>query len=780
MRPARRLLGLALGRRLPRVEGTLRVAGLDAPVTIRRDGFGIPHVEAANGEDAWFALGLCHAQDRAFQLETMVRAARGTLAELVGPDALALDRFSRRLGFHRTAGEALEAQEEVVRAWIESYVRGVNAGLAAGRPPHELALLRRRPSAWTPADPVAAIRLIGFGLTTNWDAELSRLKVLELDGAEALAAVEPGYPSWLAVTAPPGRAAGEAIDRLAEDVGALRGVVGAGGSNNWAISAERTATGRPLLANDPHLSPTLPAFWYLAHVRTPEWELAGASVVGLPGIHVGHSDVAAWGITNGGADVSDVFLEEMSGDGRSVRDGDGWRECQVVEEEIAVRGGEPVMERVLITPRGPVVTPALGDGLPALSLRAVGLEPHPLEWTLRADRFRSFDDFRALTTGSPFPPSNLVYADVTGTIGWQFAGLVPRRERGASLLPRPGAEAGGGWSDGFVPAEELPWIVNPDAGFVATANNKPTVDGEGPWLGADWMDGYRVHRIAEALGARTGWDVDDCLALQLDRRSLPWRELREAVLAAPRDDPRARRAAELLADWDGEVAADSPAAAVFELFLAELSVRAARARAPNAVEWALGRGLSPLVPWSYVGLRWVGHLSALVRGRAEGWFAEGWEAPIAGALATAVERLERARGGATADWAWGRVRPLTLRHPLGARRPLNRVFDLGPIPWGGDTNTVAQTSNPPLDPTGDPLYIGTLRAAMDVGAWERSRFVLAGGQSGNPCSPHYDDQWERWRRGQAIPLPFGADAVAAATRHTLRLEPVGRADPRAA
>jgi penicillin amidase len=228
------------------------------------------------------------------------------------------------------------------------------------------------------------------------------------------------------------------------------------------------------------------------------------------------------------------------------------------------------------------------------------------------------------------------------------------------------------------------------------------------------------------------------------------------------------------------VAADSPAAAVFELFLAELSVRAARARAPNAVEWALGRGLSPLVPWSYVGLRWVGHLSALVQGRADGWFAEGWDAPIAGALATAVERLERGRGGATADWAWGRVRPLTLRHPLGARRPLNRVFDLGPIPWGGDTNTVAQTSNPPLDPTGDPLYIGTLRAAMDVGAWERSRFVLAGGQSGNPCSPHYDDQWERWRRGQAIPLPFGADAVAAATRHTLRLEPVGRADPRAA
>jgi penicillin amidase len=423
----------------------------------------------------------------------------------------------------------------------------------------------------------------------------------------------------------------------------------------------------------------------------------------------------------------------------------------------------------LITRRGPIVAPALEDGLPAVSFRAVGLEAHPLEWTLRADTFRSFEDYRSATVRAPFAPSNMVYADRSGTIGWQFCGLVPRRERGAGLLPRRGADAGTGWEDGYVPAEEMPWVADPEAGWVATANNKPVADGNGPWLGADWMDGYRVQRIADVLSGRDDWDVEDCLALQLDRHSLPWEELRAVVLAAPRDDARARRGAELLEAWDGEVAADSAAAAVFELFLAELTVRAARARAPRAVEWALGKGLNPLAPHTYVALRWVGHLVRLVRSRADGWFEEGWDAAIGAALAAAVERLEREQG--RRGWDWGRVRPLTLRHPLGARRPFHRVFDLGPIPWGGDANTVAQASNAPVDPVGDPLFIGTLRAAMDVGEWDRSRFVLAGGQSGNPCSRHYDDQWEHWRRGEAIPLPFSEAAVAAATRSTLRLEP---------
>jgi penicillin G amidase len=491
----------------------------------------------------------------------------------------------------------------------------------------------------------------------------------------------------------------------------------------------------------------------------------------VPAVAIGHNGAVAWGMTNSGADVTDLFLEEVGEDGVSVRDGDGWTECEVLEERIEVRGGEPVVERVLLTPRGPVVSPALAGGHPAVSLRATWLEARPAEGVFSVARAGSFIELRDLYSDWPEAPLNLVGADTSGTIGWQVCGRVPRREPGGGLLPRPGAGAGRGWEAGDVPAAELPSLIDPEAGFVATANNKPVPDGAGPWLGSDWMDGYRVQRISEALAERSDWDVDSVLALQLDVRSLVWRDVRDEVLAAPREDPRTRRAIDLLHGWDGELAPDSPAATLFELFLADMSVRAARAKAPNSVEWALGRGSSPIVEHTYVALRQAGHVARLLRERPAGWFDGGWDREVADSLAATFEHLEREYGPDQARWAWGQLRTLTLRHPLGERRPFDRAFNLGPIPYGGDTNTVSQASSPPLDPLGNPVYLATLRFAVDVGEWDRSRFVLAGGQSGNPLSPHYSDQFERWRRGEAVPLPFSETAVAEATRSTLRLEP---------
>jgi penicillin G amidase len=742
-----------MGRRLPLTSGTLSVAGLSSPVTVRRDRYGIPHVRAESDLDAFFALGFCQAQDRSFQLEMLLRASRGTLAELVGEEGLAVDRPSRRIGFARAARAQLAALGERERAALEAYAAGVNAGR---RRPHELALLRRAPTPWTAADALGALGLVSLGLAGNWDMELGRLRVLELDGPEALRAVDPSYPSWLAVTAPPGHPAGTAADRLAQDVSALATVVGGGGSNNWALAGSRTASGRPLVANDPHLSPTLPAFWYLVHLSTPEWEVAGASVVGAPGAAVGHNDVVAWGVTNSGADVVDLYLVE---DG-SESDNDG---IQVMEEVISVRGERDVVERVVVTPRGPVVSPSDGES-PAIAMRATYLEEVPLAGILDAPRARSWAQLRDAFADWPGAPLNLVGADAEGTIGWKVVGAVPRRPESVSgLMPQPASAPE--W-EGLIPFAEMPGLEAPAEGFVATANNKPVPDGAGPWIGADWMDGYRVQRISEALTEREDWDVESVLALQRDVRSLPWRDMRESVLGAPREDPAARRAAELLEGWDGEMAPDSVPAALFSLFVADLARRAAAARAPRSVEWALGRGSSPIVPWTYVGLRQTGHLARLLRERPEGWFEDGWDAAVAASLAAAVAQLD-ASGAAT----WGALRTLTLRHPLGGRPPFQRAFNLGPIPYGGDTNTVAQASNPPLDPTGDPLYVATLRIVMDVGDWDSSRVALAGGQSGNPLSPHYRDLFDHWRRGEAVPLAFSEAAVASATVSTLVLEP---------
>ncbi len=746
-----------IGRRLPATDGTLSIKGLSAPVTIRRDAFGIPHVEAGSEADAAFALGFCHGQDRSFQLEMLLRAGRGTVAELVGEEGLPIDRLARRIGFHRAARASWEREEDATRTLVRAYVGGVNA--ARSRRPHELALLRRDPTPWEPEDVGAVLGVVALGLSANWDVELGRLRVLELDGEDALRAVDPAYPDWLAVVTAPGTPAGTALDRLDEDLLALAGHVGGGGSNNWALAGSRTASGRPQVANDPHLSPTLPCFWYLAHVRCPEWEVAGASVPGAPAVAVGHNEDVAWGVTNSGADVVDLFLED---EGAAI---------DVVEERIEVKGGDTVLERVEITPRGPIVSPAVGESQ-ALSMRATWLDPSSLGGPLAGLGAKTWSELAAAWASWPGAPLNLVGADRAGTIGWQVVGDVPRREVGAGLLPRQAPGEGDGWAGRLAP-DDLPGLADPEEGWVATANNKPRRDGDGPWLGADWMDGYRAQRIGEALEEREDWDLDMALALQRDVRSLVWRDVREFVLAAPREDPAVRRAVDLLHGWDGEVSADSAPATLFELFLAEMARRAVEAKAPRSAEWALGRGASPLTPHTWVALRHAGQIARLVREQPEGWFADGWDAEIAAALVAVIGRLEAEHGRNPERWGWGRLRTLTLRHPLGARRPFDRAFNLGPIPWGGDTNTVAQASNAPRDPLGDPVYLPTLRVAMDVGAWDDARAVLAGGQSGNPLSPHYADLFARWRDGETVPLPFSEEAVAAATRSTLRLEPAG-------
>ena len=775
----RLLFRLLLGARLPLARGTLLLDAIERPARITRDRWGIPHIEAETDHDAWFALGFCHGQDRAFQVEMLYRVTTGRMAELAGRDALPIDRLARRVGFVQAARAQLALSPPDLRSMLEAYVAGVHAGATRGlrRVPHEFVLLRGRPTRWTAADALAVIGLQSFLLASNWDVELARYKVLLADGPDALAALDPTYPEWLPVTTPSGATAGPAVDRLAEDLAAFREASQPGGaSNNWAVAAARTATGRPILANDPHLGATLPPHWYLAHVRTPGWAIAGASFVGGPAFPAGHNGHAAWGITAGLVDNTDLFIEEIGPDGTSVRQGDGFMQCELRDERIEVRGRGPVVERVLVTPRGPIVGPALDAEAGAVSLCATWLRARPVEGLLRLHEVRSFAEFRRCFERWPVLPLNMVYADAGGTTGWQLTGEAPRRRGGNNAFPLPGASNAVGWEAESVPFDQMPHVQDPPEGFVATANAKPAQDGAGPHLGFDWLDGYRLERVAAVLAERADWDVAATAALQLDVLSGPWRDLRDVVLAAPRSAPDTAAALQLLRTWDGRMSADSPAAAVFELFLAEIARRVARAKAPNSYEWVLGRGFHPLLaPHTAFLARRTGHLVRLLREQPEGWFPRPWAEEIAHALAAAVETLRGRFGADPRRWSWGRVRPVMLVHAVGQRRPMNRVFNLGPFPWGGDTNTVAQASVDLLDPAANPGYIASLRVVIDVGAWENSRFVLPGGQSGNPMSPHYADQLPLWRHGAGIPIPWSEAAVRAAAVDTLELTPAQRA-----
>jgi penicillin amidase len=702
----------------------------------------------------------------------LLRVTRGTLADLVGQAALPLDQLSRRIGFHRAARGHVEVLEPESVRIISAFADGINQGATAGCHglAHEFALLRAAPTPYEVADVLASLNYVSFGLSA-WTAKITRLLLLQHDGPAALQALDNIYADWIPVTQSIDRPCGPGPDRLGEDLAALVEPLGlGGGSNNWALNASRTATGRAILANDPHLAPSIPPPWYLAHLRTPEWAVTGASFIGVPFFPAGHNEAAAWGVTAGLADNIDLYLEEIGDDGCSAREGDRFLPCEIRRETIMVKDRDPVEEEILVTPRGPIISTVLDGPTEAMSMRTTWMSPKSIKGLLRAHRVTTFASFQRAVAACP-ASLNMVYADSSTTIGWQLVGDVPQRKKGWGTVPLPGWDPELQWAARPIPADEMPHCLNPEQGFVATANNKPTADNDGPYLGIDWVDGYRYARIVERLGSRHDWDLPAVQALQLDELSIPWREMREVVLTTPVETAEGQEALKILQAWDGIVALDSVGATVYEFFVAEMLCRMARAKAPRSYEWATGRGFHILLPASMFGIRQLSLLVSLIREQPDGWFQPSWQTEIAAGLAQAIVTLKMKAGPSPKQWAWGEVRPLTLVHPLGIRRPLDRIFNHGPFPWGGDGQTIAQTGRSVTDPTARPTQVANLRMVIDVGNWEENSFVLAGGQSGNPLSNHYTDQLALWQRGQGFAIAWSEEAIGRVTRSVLRLKP---------
>ncbi len=755
-------------------QGELSVRGVRSSITIRRDRYGVPYIEAETDEDAWYALGFCQGQDKSFSLEMLLRASRGTLCELVGPGSLATDRLSRQLGFARLAPKQLAAFSPETQARFEAFARGINDGVSQGRrrKSHEFALLRAEPSSFEAVDLVGIYFLQAMALSANWDVELVRLRILDLDGPQALKLLDPPYPEWQPVSMAPGTNAGLAADALARDIAALVDVVGVNrASNNWAIAPAKTAKGRPILANDPHLVPTLPPHWYLAHVRAPSWGVVGAMFAGLPAFPVGHNGHVAWGVTLGLADNSDLFLEQIGQDGLSVRQGSDFVPCEVIDETVNVKGAPAHHERVLITPRGPVVGRSPNSDSLAFSIKATWLRASPVEGLLEAHSATTCEEFRQLFSKWPHISLNLAYADAQGDIGVQLVGDVPCRPAGYGTMPMPGWDDGFGWNEGSVPFDEMPHTTNPATGFVATANNQPLPSGQGPFLGVDWLDGYRAARITEMLQTNDDWDIETTSRAQLDVVSIPWREMKEAVLATKPSSEDARLALKILTDWDGAVGVDSVEATVFEFFLNELIRRVAMLKAPTSWEWVVGRSETPIHSLTLLSGRRVGHLVNLLRNRPDDWSDAPPVNLVEESLAAAAAEIRRRYGADQNRWRWGRVRPLTLKHPFGRNRWLAPVYNLPPIPCPGDTNTVFQTGLDPRNPGASPLVCPSMRMVLDVGNWDENAFVLPGGQSGNPLSPHYDDQIMLWTQGEGITIPWSPEEVEKVSLSTLTLTP---------
>ncbi|MEA2141667.1 MAG: penicillin amidase, partial [Solirubrobacteraceae bacterium] len=562
-------------RPLPQTRGDIRVSGLESEVRIGRDALGVPRIVAESRADLAFGQGFCLGQDRLWQLEAFRRASSGRVAEFAGPDGLKVDRLMRTLGLRRSAELEAQALAPADRELLEAYAAGVNAAVAAARAlPLELQLLRIDPEPWTPADSLAIGKLIALGFSTNMEAELLRADLIARVGPEKAARLEPRYPRGLPIVTDPGTPwSGDGID-LIEQLRSVRDAIGLGpapaGSNNWVVSGERSTTGKPLLAGDPHITSSIPCVWYAVELQAPGLELCGGCMPGFPGVFIGQSRNVAWTFTNVMADVQDVFVERIregsNGAAPSYEFEGEWRPLEIVREEIRVKGArEPEVLEVRITHHGPIVNEALGA--------APGSEPLALAWTALREPFftamaldagHAANGAEAVAGFANFhvPCMNMLWADSSGNIGYKLIGKLPLRRADSPDLPKPGWTGEHEW-DGYVSYDELPEITNPPGGALVTANNRVAPADYPHHITSEYLDGWRAARIEQLLGERERHSLDDFRRMQLDVFSIPGEQTAHRLARLHPPHQREVRAIERLRSWDHRLEVDSVAGAIY-------------------------------------------------------------------------------------------------------------------------------------------------------------------------------------------------------------------------
>lgn len=763
-----------LRRPVPKATGRLKLPGLRSRAEIVRDRWGVPHIYADNLHDLFFAVGYAQAQDRLWQMEFNRRLASGTLAEMLGEPALEVDRLIRRIGFRRTAAADWQTVTEEERAVMEAFSAGVNAYIRRGRLPLEFTVLRTRPEPWEPVDSLAYGRTMGWMLAGNWDSEIIRSWTIERFGAALMAELEPVYAAGSPLIVPPGAEAKGVNPDLSKDfeqVAELVGVGGPGMSNNWAVDGEKSVTGKPLLSSDPHLPLTMPSIWWELHVDSPEIKAAGVGLPGIAGVFMGHNEKIAWGMTAAIVDGDDFFVEKVNPDNPSQYQFKGkWVNGETVREEIKVRGrARPVVEEVMITRHGPVVSPAVKGETRTLSLKTVALEPaHQVQAQIMLMGARDWGEFREALALWPFPSLNFAYADVEGNIGYQLGGLVPVRANGHGAVPMPGWSGEYEWT-GFLPFDEAPNAFNPPTHWVASANNK-IVDEDFPhFLSANYADGFRQQRIIEMLEEKAKLDIDDVKRMHTDQLSIPARELAPLMLQLKPKDEWCQRALTFVKAWDRRVAPDSVGACVYEVFFTHLVRRTLEEKLGSWSDFFMGKGVHPVRRngmFFNVAHSW---LMSKMRDRPAWFEGKTWSEVMEESLASAVGELRKLLGDEVSLWRWGRLHQQAFRHPLGEVRGLDRIFNRGPVPVGGDGNTVWQAAYAPYHGYDLNSFTASWRQIIDMEDFNRSQATLPSGQSGHPGSRHYHDMIEPWRRGAYHPMLWGREEVDKHVRGRLEL-----------
>jgi penicillin amidase len=727
--------------------GELKVAGLEEPVEVLFDRWGVPYVTAASLADLWFAQGFLSAGERLFQIDLLMRAARGRLSELFAERTLDDDRFARTVGFHVAGANYVRDWSSEDREMLGRFIEGVHGWMEATPAlPLEYQLLDAEPAIARDLESWGACwAYLAWTLSGNAAEELLRMEIAEVMGEEAVERLMPPLRPT-----PPPIAAGGLAGRLLNDIGGpLRGQ----GSNNWVVAGSRSIGGKPLLANDPHLTVQQPAAWLEFHLSAPGYQARGVALPFLPGIALGTTAHHSWGVTNVSGDVQDMYVEELSPDGSAVRVPAGWEPLEIRAEEIPVRGAsEPHVHEVRGTRHGPLL-----DVFPvgeldvewvpldrSLALRWTGLEFGVTPTTfLRVAEAGSFHDFREAVLGLRCPGQNFVYADVDGHIGYQCTGRYPVRRSGDGTMPVPGWTDEHEWT-GWIDDSDLPWSLDPERGFLVTANNRMHGDDYPHLIGRDFHTPFRAQRITRLLAERDRHDLGSFAAIQTDTFSTPARTLIEHLARLDPPDDHGKDVLASLTSWDGDLTADSTGAAIYNAWIAAL----AQAVVPD-----------PVLRAHYMAWRESFVCEALPRMLDRG--------DISGQqLLVALDEAIHEASGRT----WGQIHRVRFAHPLASIPGLEGLFVAADHPIGGDEQTPNQ-GGMDFRRGYEAEVVASWRAIYDMGDLDLSVGVLTTGQSGHVCSPHWNDQSGMWAAGQHHPLPFTRGAVESAAESALRLMP---------
>jgi penicillin amidase len=775
---ARTIITRMSRRNLPQTDGRIKVEGLIEPVEVIRDHWGIPHIIAKNPSDLFFAQGYTHAQDRLWQMELNRRTAQGRLSEIFGDIALDTDRTVRTFGFNRLAKTDWDLYDDFAKEALVAYTKGVNSYLEANQSklPVEFTLIRHQPEPWHPLDSIAFIRIMMWQLSHSWYSEIVRAQVIEATNPEKAAELEIHYPEQNPTTLPTG------IDfNLLDSEGKLskapgpfinRGI----GSNAWAVSGDKSVTGKPYLCNDMHLQISLPSLWYQVHLAAGKYQVTGVTLPGVPGVQVGHNAHIAWGMTLAFSDCEDLFIERFNPDSPDeYLTEDGWKEAEIITERINIKGeANPHLEKIVITRHGPVVSDVAGYTQERVAVNSMALRTSiAFQGWLVLNQATGWDEFVEAMSLIDAPQLGVTYADTEGNIGFWVTGKVPIRENGNGQIPVPGWTGEYEWVD-VVPFDQMPHSFNPECGYVLNCNNRIIPEDYPYYLGNEWMNGYRARRITDVLESKDKFSPDDFKKLHLDFTCLPGLELLPHLHGFTSDDPEIQKAVEILNNWDGKLNPESIGGTIYEV------VRYTLVR--NLLEPTLGedlcnkimgQGFHPLLLSSN---EFYGHdtvtMLRLLDNQNSWWVqnAGGKSEVVNKSLKQALNWLIDELGSDMSTWHWGKIHRVNFQHALSLQKPLDHVFNRGPFPIGGDTDTPCQTAMFPNDPYDNQAWAPSFRQIVDLSDLSQSVAVIPPGQSGQLGSPHYDDLIDPWITGEYFPVLWTKDQIEKASKARLILE----------